>query len=279
MMVTLVDIKLPHHGKVIQCETPEMELVLGDTCVIEIEEGEEAFGEVAGAYRRVSREQLKEEPRKLIRRANDRDLKVHDRNVRLEAEAFGYCKNRIDVRKLPMKLERVAFAFDGNKAVFYFTAEGRVDFRQLVRDLASRFKIRIEMRQIGVRDLAGQMGGFGVCGQTLCCARHLRNFSPVSIRMAKDQNLTLNPSKISGVCGRLMCCLAYEHTTYLDVKGSMPCCGKKVRLQEGSGRVSKVDIFKEQVVVDLEEGQQVTLSGERLGASQGPQVSDESDED
>jgi cell fate regulator YaaT (PSP1 superfamily) len=235
--------------------------------MVEMEEGEAAIGHVAGPYRRLARQELKEEPWKVLRRANERDLKVHDRNERLELEAFKYCKKRIGIRKLPMKLERVAFAFDAKKAIFFFTADGRVDFRQLVRDLASRFKIRIEMRQIGVRDLAGQMGGFGVCGETLCCARHLRNFSPISIRMAKDQNLTLNPSKISGVCGRLMCCLVYEHPTYCEVKGPMPCCGKKVRLPEGPGRVSKVDIFQEEVVVDLEEGHQVVLRGERLKGS------------
>lgn len=263
-MVTLIGIKFPHHGKIFQCETDDASLVYGDPCVVETEEEETVFGQVIGTQRRVPRQEVKERLWKVVRRANDRDLKMHDRNERLELEAFDYCNKRIEIRKLSMKLERVAFAFDGRKAIFYFTAEGRVDFRQLVRDLASRFKIRIEMRQIGVRDLAGQMGGFGVCGEVLCCARHLRGFSPVSIRMAKDQNLTLNPSKISGVCGRLMCCLAYEHETYCQVKGSMPCCGKKVRLPEGPGRVSKVDIFLEEVVVDLEEGQQIVLRGQRL---------------
>lgn len=271
-MVTVIGIKFPHHGKIFQCETDDLSLSPGDTCVVETDEGDSAFGRVIVAPRRIPRQELKEEPWKILRRATDRDLKVHDRNERLELEAFDYCNKRIEIRKLPMNLERVAFAFDGKKAIFYFTAEGRVDFRQLVRDLASRFKIRIEMRQIGVRDLAAQMGGFGVCGEVLCCARHLKGFSPVSIRMAKDQNLTLNPSKISGVCGRLMCCLAYEHSTYCDIKGSMPCCGKKVKLPEGAGRVSKVDIFREEVVVDLEEGHQIALRGQRLiEASQEPE--------
>jgi cell fate regulator YaaT (PSP1 superfamily) len=274
-MVILVGVKLPHHGKIIQCESDDHSLILGDPCIVETDESEVAFGQVAGSYRQLKTEELKEEPWRVLRRATERDLKMHDRNERLEQEAFEFCNNRITIRKLPMKLERVVFAFDGKKAIFYFTAEGRVDFRQLVRDLASRFKIRIEMRQIGVRDLAGQMGGFGICGEVLCCARHLRGFSPVSIRMAKDQNLTLNPSKISGVCGRLMCCLAYEHPTYCQVKGSMPCCGKKVRLPEGPGRVAKVDIFKEEVLVDLEEGPQVTLRGQRLTEPRGPDTSQE----
>ncbi len=275
-MVTLVGVKLSHHGKVFPCEAADPSFVVGDACVVETAEGETAFGRVSGSYRRLPRAELKEEPWKVLRRATERDVKMHDRNERLEREAFDYCNDRISIRKLPMKLERVAFAFDGKKATFYFTAEGRVDFRQLVRDLASRFKVRIEMRQIGVRDLAGQMGGFGICGQTLCCARHLRGFSPVSIRMAKDQNLTLNPSKISGVCGRLMCCLAYEHPVYCDVKGAMPCCGKKVKLPEGSGRVAKVDIFREEVVVDLEAGQQLAVRGRRLKDPSSPEQQPES---
>ena len=270
-MVTLVGVKLPHCGKVFQCETEDLTLAAGDPCVIELDDGETALGYVASSYRRLPREVLKEEPRKVLRRATERDLKMQDRNRRMEHEAFDYCNKRITIRKLPMKLERVAFTFEGKKAIFYFTAEGRVDFRQLVRDLASRFKIRIEMRQIGVRDLAAQMGGYGVCGQVLCCARHLKSFNPVSIRMAKDQNLTLNPAKISGVCGRLMCCLAYEHPTYTLVKGDLPCCGKKVRLPEGSGRVAKVDIFKEEVIVDLDEGRQVSV---RCGRADQPQSSE-----
>lgn len=263
-MVTLVGVKLPHSGKIYPCETSDLSFSLGDPCVVEMEGGETALGHVADSYRRIPRSCLKEQPWKIVRPATERDLKMQDRNERLEREAFSFCNRRIEIRKLQMKLERVVFCLDGTKATFYFTAESRVDFRQLVRDLASRFKVRIEMRQIGVRDLAAQMGGYGPCGQVLCCARHLRRFTPVSIRMAKDQNLTLNPSKISGLCGRLMCCLAYEHPVYCAVKGSLPCCGKKVQLPDGTGKVAKVDIFREEVLVELPEGQQVALRPEQL---------------
>jgi len=188
----------------------------------------------------------------LDRPATEEDKNQWLKNKNLEKEAFKFCEERIKARELPMKLVSVESTLDRSKIVFYFTAEGRIDFRQLVKDLAKRFKARIEMRQIGIRDEAKILGGIGPCGKEICCSQFMRDFEPVSIRMAKDQYLILNPSKISGLCGRLMCCLCFEHETYKEVSKRFPKVGEKVRTLEGhEGEVVSINIIEEKVLISL----------------------------
>ena len=192
--------------------------------------------------------------KKVIRVATEQDLQRGRENRKKEKEAFGICQKKIAEHKLEMKLVSVEYAFDGSKIMFYFTANGRVDFRSLVKDLASVFKMRIELRQIGVRDEAKMLGGLGPCGRPICCGTFLSQFQPVSIKMAKEQNLSLNPTKISGVCGRLMCCLKYEQDHYEQTRKRMPKVGRIVDTPDGSGPVTELNIVKETVFVRLTNG-------------------------
>ncbi len=186
--------------------------------------------------------------------ANESDLKqVEDNKVKAK-EAFSTCLKKIGEHKLDMKLVRAEYSFDRSKIVFYFTAAGRVDFRNLVKDLAKIFKARIELRQIGVRDEAKIFGGFGPCGRELCCAKFLKDFEPVTIKMAKEEGLPLNPPKISGLCGRLMCCLSFEYETYKMLAKGLPKEGDKVTLQQGKGEIISVNVFKRTAAVKLEDG-------------------------
>ena len=190
--------------------------------------------------------------RPLVRIATENDRRTFEYNKTREAEAFDICERKIEDHDLDMKLVRVESNFDGSKIIFFFTSEGRVDFRELVRDLAGVFRARIELRQIGVRDEAKMLGGIGICGRTFCCAQFLDDFIPVSIKMAKTQNLSLNPTKISGACGRLMCCLKYEQDAYEDAVRRCPRAESFVATPDGLGNVSNVDILREQVVVKLD---------------------------
>lgn len=204
---------------------------------------------------------------RVIRRVGSGDLMLIRRNKKREEEALQLCSKLIEQNGLPMKLIRVAYLHGGNKAIFYFSADGRVDFRSLVRDLAKQLHVRIEMRQIGVRDESKMLGGIGICGQQLCCSRFLRKFSPVSIKMAKNQNLALNPQKLSGLCGRLMCCLVYEDKTYREQRKLLPRVGKEIETPLGTGKVIDLDIPGCRVRVQIEDRQEVLslaeLSGEK----------------
>lgn len=193
-----------------QCET--LRLRCGDKCVVESDRGH-AFGEVAVATQTCCEWMFKRPLKRVLRLATREDIEQYEKVCQLEKDAFGICMEKIRTRELPMRLIFVDYAFDGTKAVFYFTADGRVDFRELVRDLAHSFKIRVELKQIGVRDKARLSGGIGPCGRSLCCSAFLKTFQPISIKMAKGQNLSLNPLKISGLCGRLMCCLNFEQSS------------------------------------------------------------------
>ena len=195
-----------------------------------------------------------EEVEKLVREAkeHEEDDKKNEENKNQEKEAFALCQDKIEKHKLEMKLIDVEFTFDNNKIIFYFTADGRVDFRELVKDLAAVFRTRIELRQIGVRDEAKMIGGLGPCGRKLCCSSWLGDFDPVSIRMAKDQNLSLNPAKISGICGRLMCCLKYEHETYQYLEKQLPKMGKKIETLQGPGIVISKNLMTQSVKVLVE---------------------------
>lgn len=202
--------------------------------------------------------------KKLLRKARKEDIEKEKERRELERKAFRLCVNKAEGFSLDMNLVAVHYHFDRTKAIFYFTADGRIDFRELVKTLARELNTRIEMRQIGVRDKARLVGGIGCCGRELCCKSFLTDFEPVSVRMAKDQNLPLNPSKISGVCGRLMCCLTYEYKTYRNLSRELPKCGKKVELDEGAGKVTRQIPLKNVVVVELEDGKEITLSPEEL---------------
>jgi len=191
--------------------------------------------------------------KKVVRCATADDLAVMAKNREKEGEAAVVAREKIAARNLPMKLVGVEYAFDGSKIVFYFTADGRIDFRELVKDLAGVFRTRIELRQIGVRDEAKLIGGLGCCGRELCCSLWLSDFTSVSIRMAKDQNLSLNPAKISGICGRLMCCLKFENDTYEQERVGFPEPGSRIITPDGEGRVTAINIFKKTVGVELKE--------------------------
>lgn len=201
----------------------------------------------------------------ILRLANPDEITAATRFSEREREAHQFCMAKIRERNLDMKLVRVEYLYDGSKAIFYFTADGRIDFRELVKDLAHTFHTRIEMRQIGVRDEAKMVGGIGICGRELCCSTFLRDFAPVSVKMAKEQSLALNPTKISGQCGRLLCCLAYEFETYVDLKKSLPRCGKMVQCGDGHcGEVIKQNILHGTVTVKIDNDHIVTVKGDEV---------------
>jgi cell fate regulator YaaT (PSP1 superfamily) len=196
----------------------------------------------------------------VVRKATDDDLKTKKENEVMEQEARQFCLEKIRERELPMKLIEVECLFDKSQIIFYFTAESRVDFRELVKDLVQRFKIRIELRQIGARHEARMVKGLGICGREVCCANLILNLDRVSVKMAKEQSVSLNPEKISGLCGRLMCCLAYEFEVYQDMKRDIPKCGKMINTAEGRGKIIRQNIFKGEIVVELESGKEITVS-------------------
>jgi len=250
----VVIIEFRKAGKTYLYDAGNLELAKGDWIIIETERGL-GLAEVIVAPRAYAGESTPEDGfRRVIRRANEKDLAYHEKNVAKEHEAFEFCKKRIEEERLKMKLVDVIFLHSGGKGIFSFSSEERVDFRNLVRDLAQKFHTRIEMRQIGVRDESKIIGGIGHCGRQLCCASWIRDFQPVSIKMAKDQNLSLNPVKVSGVCGRLLCCLGYEAECYKELIKDMPRVGKKIDTPQGPGEVINVDVFKRTVSVHLDEG-------------------------
>lgn len=196
----------------------------------------------------------------VVRKATDDDLKTRKENEEMEQDARQFCLEKIRERELPMKLIEVECIFDKSQIIFYFTAESRVDFRELVKDLVQRFKIRIELRQIGARHEARMVKGLGICGREVCCANLNPNLDRVSVKMAKEQSVSLNPEKISGLCGRLMCCLAFEFDVYQDMKKDIPKCGKMITTAEGRGKVIRQNIFKGEIVVELESGKEITVN-------------------
>ncbi|MHB1419975.1 MAG: PSP1 domain-containing protein [Bacillota bacterium] len=253
-MIKVVGIRFKKAGKIYFFDPSEFDLPVGDNVVVETSRGVE-FGEVVVPVKMVTPDEIVSPLKKVLRPADEEDVKQAESNAAKEKEAFQVCLQKIQRHGLPMKLVDVEYTFDVSKIIFYFTAEGRVDFRELVKDLAAIFRTRIELRQIGVRDEAKMIGGIGSCGRVLCCASFLGDFDPVSIRMAKEQNLSLNPSKISGICGRLMCCLKYENETYEGAKGCYPHPGAIVSTPMGKGRVVDYNIFKETVSVELPDKQ------------------------
>ena len=247
-MATVIGVRFKKAGKVYYFDPDSIWPHPGDNVIVETARGVE-FGEVVTGARTVSDQQIVTPLKKVIRVANEEDIRRAEANEKREKEAFEVCQDRIAKHKLDMKLVSVEYTFDNNKIIFYFTANGRVDFRDLVKDLASVFKIRIELRQIGVRDEAKMLGGLGSCGRPICCGAFLGDFQPVSIKMAKEQNLSLYPTKISGQCGRLMCCLKYEQDNYEAVLKRVPRVGKDVVTPDGVGVIAEINCIKETVKV------------------------------
>lgn len=237
-MVKVAGIRFRKAGKIYYFDPGDIDINSGEYVIVETVRGVE-YGTVVLASKEVEEEEVVQPLKKVLRIATDEDKASEIKNKEKEREAFAVCKTKIIKHALEMKLIDCEYTFDNNKLLFYFTADGRVDFRELVKDLASVFKTRIELRQIGVRDETKMIGSIGICGRTLCCHAHLSEFHPVSIKMAKDQNLSLNPTKISGVCGRLMCCLKYEEETYKELNKNLPRVGDRVKIIE-SGVIAEV---------------------------------------
>lgn len=250
-MAEVIGVRFNNVGKVYYFSPGENKLKTGDRVIVETSRGVEC-GEVAMENREVSDDKVVQPLRSLIRVATDEDLKHVEENRKKEKSAFDVCTRKIAAHKLDMKLVDVEYTFDNSKILFYFTADGRVDFRELVKDLASVFRTRIELRQIGVRDEAKMLGGIGVCGRPFCCAAFLGSFQPVSIKMAKEQGLSLNPVKISGICGRLMCCLKYEQEAYSELLRIVPPINSVVMTPQGKGVVSDRNLINGNLTVRLD---------------------------
>ena len=251
-MTEIIGVRFKSGGKQYYFDPQGEQVSPGQGVIIETSRGLE-YGECAQGNTMVEDEEVVQPLRPMVRIATERDLETVQKNHEKEKRAFAICQEKIAAHGLEMKLVEVEYNFEGNKILFFFTAEGRVDFRALVKDLAGVFHARIELRQIGVRDEAKMLGGLGICGRPLCCASFLDEFQPVSIKMAKTQNLSLNPTKISGTCGRLMCCLKYEQEAYEDAVRRMPKNESFVETPEGVGTVSQVDLLKETVKVRLDD--------------------------
>ncbi|NLK88236.1 MAG: stage 0 sporulation family protein [Clostridiaceae bacterium] len=257
-MVKVVGVRFKKAGKVYYFDPDQLQINEGANVIVETARGVE-FGEVVIPVREVNDDEIVAPLKKVMRIANDEDIRHASDNGKKEKEAFATCLQKIRDHKLEMKLIDVEYTFDNNKILFYFTADGRVDFRELVKDLASVFKTRIELRQIGVRDESKMMGGIGICGRILCCSSYLGEFQPVSIKMAKEQGLSLNPTKISGTCGRLMCCLKYEQEAYEQVIKKAPKTGAIVETPDGQGVVVETYLIKETAKVKLDKGNDTDL--------------------
>lgn len=253
-MTKVIGVRFRTAGKIYFFAPGKLEIRQGDNVIVETARGVE-FGRVVCGPKDVDDSAVVQPLKPVIRLANDQDRRTVEKNKQKEKEAFKICQEKIKKHKLEMKLVDVEYTFDGNKILFYFTADGRIDFRELVKDLAAVFRTRIELRQIGVRDETKLKGGIGICGRPLCCSTYLTEFSAVSIKMAKEQNLSLNPTKISGVCGRLMCCLNNEEETYEVLNSQLPSVGDTVTTNDGlTGVVHSLSVLRKQVkvVVNLE---------------------------
>ena len=253
-MIKIVGIRFKKPGKIYYFNPKNFKLNKNDNVIVETASGEE-FGEVVIEPKDVKEEKILSPLKDVIRIANDRDRKHYEDNKRKEKEAYEICSDKIKKHKLSMNLLDVEYKFDNTKILFYFTADGRIDFRELVKELAAIFKTRIELRQIGVRDEVRRIGGNGVCGRELCCCSFLASFETVSIKMAKEQNVSLNPSKISGNCGRLMCCLKYEQEVYEEKLKKLPKIGAIVKTTDGEGEVCGIETLSENIKVKFIDGE------------------------
>lgn len=258
-MIKVIGVRFRNAGKIYYFDPMSLEVRTGDHVIVETARGVE-YGYVVLGCREVEDDKVVQPLKPVIRMATKADDEVEKRNHEKEKEAFKICKEKIKKHGLQMKLIDAEYTFDNNKVLFYFTADGRIDFRELVKDLASVFKTRIELRQVGVRDETKIVGGIGICGRTLCCHSYLSEFIPVSIKMAKEQNLSLNPTKISGVCGRLMCCLKNEEETYEELNSKLPNVGDFVTTDDGlKGEVHSVSVLRQlvKVVVTIKDEKEI----------------------
>ena len=252
-MNKIVGIQFKNNDKVYDFDSGHFVLKKGDKVMVITEEGP-AIGCVCTEPQNRAMNVPKRPLKKIFRLATKEEIEKYERSSGLEDEVYNYSLKKIKERSLPMSLVAVERRFDGSKIVVYFTADGRVDFRELVKDLVGKFRTRIEMRQIGVRHQAKMVGGLGACGRPICCATFLNSFAPVTIKMAKVQNLPLNPAKISGLCGKLMCCLGYEHECYKELSRGLPKVGKEIKTDQGKGKVVAVNVLKRVVTVDFGDG-------------------------
>lgn len=253
-MKNIIGVRFRKLGKVYFFNPKWLEVKKGDYVIVETSQGEE-YAEVIIPNRKIDEEKLTAPLKNVLRLASEADTKHYEDCKKKEKDAFKLCSEKIKEHKLEMTLTDVEYKFDNSKILFYFTADGRIDFRELVKDLAAVYKTRIELRQIGVRDEVKRIGGNGVCGRELCCCTFLSDFEAVSIKMAKEQNISLNPSKISGNCGRLMCCLKYEQEVYEEKLGRLPSVGSIVKTPDGNGEVDSVETLKEKIRVKLKDGE------------------------
>lgn len=254
-MTKVIGVRFRQAGKVYFFSPGKLHVKQGDKVIVETARGVE-FGSVVTGPKDVNDEEITQPLKSVIRVATEEDKRNEEKNREKEKEAYDICLEKIRKHELDMKLINAEYTFDGNKVLFYFTADGRIDFRELVKDLAAVFRTRIELRQIGVRDETKLRGGIGICGRSLCCHTYLSDFAPVSIKMAKEQNLSLNPTKISGVCGRLMCCLTNEEETYEELNSHLPAIGDTVTTPEGlKGEVQSLSVLRQlvKVVVSLDD--------------------------
>jgi Uncharacterized homolog of PSP1 len=252
-MPTIVGVRFKKAGKVYYFSPKDIQFQENDGVIVETIRGVE-YGRIIIPNRDVDDSEIIGHLKEVIRKATQEDTEQYQKNLEKKAEAMQICKEKIAKHNLQMKLIDVEFTFDNSKVIFYFTAEGRIDFRELAKDLASVFRIRIELRQIGIRDVTKMIGGLGSCGMPCCCNNHLDDFARVSIKMAKIQNLSLNPSKISGLCGRLMCCLKYENEHYTETSKMMPKVGSEIITPVGKAIVEDVDLLKRKVKAKIEKG-------------------------
>lgn len=250
-MAEVVGVRFKENGKIYYFDPNSKVLLKGEKVIVETVRGMEC-GEVATPNHKVTDTEIVHPLKRIIRKANENDLKIVEANRRKEAEAMAFCEKKVEQLGLDMNLVEVECAFDGSKMIFYFTSDDRVDFRELVKILAGSFRTRIEMRQIGVRDVSKMLGGIGICGRPFCCSQFLDDFHPVSIKMAKEQGLSLNPSKISGTCGRLLCCLKYEQDSYEYLAKITPRVGSVVDTKEGRGTVTETSLLTGKVKVRLD---------------------------
>jgi cell fate regulator YaaT (PSP1 superfamily) len=256
-------VKLEKRHIVLRCDTKEENFNLGDLVVVETKEGPQ-MGRVISEPQDLNTEIFSKPTPPVIRLATDEDRKKQEEEEKKAAEAMKKCKEKAEQLALPMKVVGVDFQSGGEKVTFFFTAETRINFRELVKQLASEFHARIEMRQIGARNEAKMMGGVGCCGLPLCCVSFLPDFEPVTIRMAKDQGLSLDPTKISGLCGRLLCCLEYEASTYSEFLKDLPKCGCRIATSSGEGKVIKQNVLAKTLLVDFDDGQKLTIKAEEI---------------
>ncbi len=264
-MAKLAQVQIGEFRSIICVDTHDVECKRGDMVIVDVDRSSEFARVVTLTLPKADQERPPAAQGRILRRATESDLRQINNNNMKARDALNVCISRVTDLNLDMKMLTAEYSFDSTKIIFYFTADGRIDFRNLVKELAKVFRVRIELKQIGVRDRAKIVKGYGVCGQELCCANFIKDFSQLSIKMAKEQALPLNPSKISGVCGRIKCCMAYEFNVYRELNKGLPRLGSKIQVPEGRGKVVNLDILKRLVYVDIGDGKIIKMAVSKDG--------------